>query len=218
MRALRLRGVSFFSQGVLVPLTTPRAWCADQTTKDKVENDTKKTKEEPLLTQEAFAKLEKELENARVTIAELKKDVLYRAAEAENARRIGREDVQKAKSYGITSFGKDMLEVVDTLEKGLEAMSKVSAEEFENNKNMSSIHTGVKLSTKLLLNNLSKHGIEKMSVNVGDTFDPNLHDALMKTSPTPEIPSGHISIVLKGGYKIQERVLRAPQVGVAGDD
>nr|AGN32911.1 co-chaperone GrpE [Trypanosoma rangeli] len=218
MRSLRLLSVPFFAQGALMPLRTSRAWCANQTAKEKDENSAKKAKEEPLITQEAFAKMEKELESARESIAELKKDLLYRAADAENARRIGREDVHKAKSYGISSFGKDILEVVDTLEKGLEAMSKIPIEELESNKNMSSIHTGVKLSTKLLLSNLAKHGIEKLIVQKGDKFDPNVHDALMKTSPTPEIPSGHISIVLKGGYKIQDRVLRAPQVGVAGDD
>ncbi|EKF37939.1 co-chaperone GrpE, putative [Trypanosoma cruzi marinkellei] len=218
MRAFRSRGASFFGQWALVSYRTPRAWCSNQEVKEKEDADTKKATEESQLREETFAKLEKELESARENISELKKEVLYRAADAENARRIGRDDVEKARSYGISSFGKDMLEVVDTLEKGLEVMSKVSAEEIEGNKNLSSIHTGVKLSLKLLLNNLAKHGIEKLDVKVGSKFDPNVHEALIKTPATSEFPSGHISIVLKVGYRIKERILRAPQVGVAGED
>lgn len=41
--------------------------------------------------------------------------------EADNARKNAREDVEKAKRYGITDFGLDMLEVMDTLQKGVKA-------------------------------------------------------------------------------------------------
>lgn len=41
--------------------------------------------------------------------------------EAENARKIAREDVEKAKRYGIASFGRDIIDVLDTLEKGMSA-------------------------------------------------------------------------------------------------
>ncbi|KAG8341332.1 putative GrpE [Trypanosoma vivax] len=176
------------------------------------------TDQDAPVSQEAYTKLEKELEEAKKSVAELKKEVLYRAADAENARRIAHDDVEKAKSYGITSFGKDMLDVVDTLEKGLEVIKTLPESELESNKALSSIHTGVKLSVKLLLNNFAKHGIERLDVSVGDKFDPNLHDALLRTPPTPETPAGHISSVLKSGYKIKGRVLRAPQVGVASED
>ncbi|ORC91001.1 co-chaperone GrpE [Trypanosoma theileri] len=217
MRALSLRSVSFFGRGALATISTSRMWCSTEAAK-KEENTAKPEGEQTPITQEAFAKLEKELEKAREDIGELKKEVLYRAAEAENARRIGRDDVEKARAYGITSFGKDMLDVVDTLEKGIDVISKLGAEEIEKNKALHSIYTGVKMSVKVLLNNFAKHGIEKLDVQVGAKFDPNIHDALLKTPPTKEIPSGHISTVLKTGYKIKDRILRAPQVGVAEDD
>ncbi|KEG13043.1 co-chaperone GrpE [Trypanosoma grayi] len=222
MRALSLRTGSVFGRGVLATITTSRCWASTEPPKENQtaeteKGDAKQAKETAPLTQEVFAKLEKELEKAREDISELKRETLYRAADAENARRIGREDVEKAKAYGISSFGKDMLEVVDILEKGLEAMANVPVEELES-KSLSSIHTGVKLSEKVLLNNLAKYGIERMDVKVGSVFDPNHHDALLKTPPTAEAPSGHISKVLKTGYKIRERILRAPQVGVSSED
>lgn len=164
-----------------------------------------------------ISKLEEKLAKATEEIEQLKKDILYRAADAENARRIGREDVDKAKLYGITSFGKDMLEVADTLEKGVEAFSKIPEEELKNNKNLNSILIGVKLSIKVLQKNLGKHGIEKIVLSKGDKFDPNLHEALARLPATPEIPNDTIAEILKQGYKIKERILRAAQVAVASD-
>lgn len=158
------------------------------------------------------------MEESKAQIEELKKDVLYRAADAENARRIAREDVDKAKLYGITSFSKDMLEVADTLEKAIEAFKAFSEEELQSNKMVNSIFTGVKLSSKVLLSNMSKHGIEKINVAVGTKFDPNLHDALVITPATAEAPGEHISTVLKNGYTLKQRVLRAAQVGVSRDE
>lgn len=165
-----------------------------------------------------ISNLEEKLAKATEEIVQLKKDILYRAAEADNARRIGREDVDKAKLYGITSFGKDMLEVADTLEKGVEAFSKIPEDELKNNKNLNSILIGVKLSIKVLQKNLGKHGIEKMVLSKGDRFDPNLHEALARLPASPDTPNDTIAEILKQGYKIKERILRAAQVAVASDN
>ncbi|AAZ11779.1 co-chaperone GrpE, putative [Trypanosoma brucei brucei TREU927] len=222
MRALTFRSSLCAGRTAVGAMCFGRLWASSTSAtegseKQNVTEDSETVSVAPV-SPEAYAKLEKELSDAKERIAELKKEVLYRAADAENARRIGSEDVTKAKAYGITSFGKDMLDVVDTLERGLEAITKLPQAEVEGHKTLSSIHTGIKLSLKLLLNNLAKHGIEKLDVAVGAKFDPNFHDALLKVPPTAEAPPGHISTVLKTGYKIQDRVLRASQVGVASDD
>lgn len=161
-----------------------------------------------------IAQLEVQLKEAQAKIAELKSDSLYQAAEMENVRRIGREDNEKARNFGIQSFSKDMLEVVDTLERGVEAFDKLPKNELES-KSISAIYTGVKMSANVLLKNLSKHGVEKMSVKAGDAFDPNRHEALFKSPVTAEVKADQISNVLKSGYLLKERVLRAAQVGVA---
>nr|CCD12229.1 unnamed protein product [Trypanosoma congolense IL3000] len=221
MRALSFRRSLFATRTALSSVCGSRLWASstsvNEGSEEAVTEDTESQSTAPV-SHELYRKLEKELTEARECISELKKEVLYRAADAENARRIGSEDVVKAKAYGITSFGKDMLDVVDTLEKGLEVIIKLPEAELESHKALSSIHTGVKLSLKLLLNNLAKHGIEKLDVAVGTKFDPNFHDALLKTPATAEVPAGHISTILKTGYKIQDRVLRASQVGVASDE
>lgn len=183
-------------------------------------SEEKPAAEEPLLEGEAkglkdkITKMEKELKEANERIADLKKDYLYSMAEADNARRIGREDTEKARNFGVTSFGKDMLDVVDVLERAVESFAMVD-EEILKNKQIASIVTGVRMSENVLLKNLARHGIEKMEVEVGSVFNPNFHDALFKAPVSDKAPADHIASVLKPGYMIKGRVLRAAQVGVA---
>ncbi|KAG5497840.1 hypothetical protein GH5_02631 [Leishmania sp. Ghana 2012 LV757] len=215
MRALALR-TRLAARAPAVVFASQR-WCSTEAKSEKPaeEKEVPKAETEEVVSAAAVKQLEKELDASKATIEELKKEILYRAADAENARRIGREDVEKAKLYGISSFGKDMLEVADTLEKGVEAFSAFSEADLNENKMLGSIFTGVKLSHKVLLKNLAKHGIEKMGVTVGTKFDPNLHDALVSTSVTEKSPVDTISNVLKDGYTLRSRVLRAAQVSVS---
>lgn len=216
MRAFSRGGV-LVSRAALSSVNISRMWSETNAgaAQESPKADEPKAAEAPKID---TSKLEKELAKAKEEIAELKKDVLYRAADAENARRIGREDVDKAKLYGITSFGKDILEVADTLEKGVEAFEKIPESELKENKNLYSILTGVKLSIKVLHKNLAKHGIEKVQVSKGDKFDPNVHDALVRVPATDLCPNDTVAEILKGGYKIKDRVLRAAQVAVASSE
>lgn len=165
--------------------------------------------------EETIRELRKDLKERDDKIAELKKDFLYQAAETENARRIGREDVEKARNFGVQSFSKDILEVADSMEKAIEAFQRLPKDDLENNKAIASIYTGVKMCSSVLLRTLAKHGIEKIEVKVGEKFDPNRHEALFNAPATEATPSGTVAAHVKCGYLIKDRVLRASQVGVA---
>lgn len=210
MRAFSNRALTFTSLSII---RSSRMWVETDAKGETTKADSKGPETPTVDT----TKLEADLAKAKEEIADLKKDVLYRAADAENARRIGREDVEKAKLYGITSFGKDILEVADTLEKAIQAVSKIPEEELQSNKNLNSILTGVKLSVKVLHKNMSKHGIEKVAVAVGDKFDPNVHEALARVPVSEKYVNDSIVEVLKEGYKIKGRILRAAQVAVAAE-
>jgi molecular chaperone GrpE len=48
---------------------------------------------------------------------------------------------------------------------------------------------------------------------VDDNFDPNMHDALFNIPDADSAKSGTIGTVVKSGYKLKDRVIRAAQVG-----
>jgi molecular chaperone GrpE len=68
---------------------------------------------------------------------------------------------------------------------------------------------------RLLLQTLFKYHVKPFDPT-GDKFDPNLHEALYQV-PIPGKEPGTIVDCRKVGYMIKDRVLRAPQVGVAQD-
>ena len=95
--------------------------------------------------------------------------------------------------------------MVDNFERALEAFEK---EKKDSNKAME----GVQMIHNQLLGVLKKNGVEKMK-SFGEVFNPNFHEAIFEIDHK-EIPPGHVGQVLKEGYMIKERVLRAALVGI----
>jgi molecular chaperone GrpE len=69
--------------------------------------------------------------------------------------------------------------------------------------------TGFRQIQKMLLDVLSKHGVSEMKC-VGETFDPSLHEAVVQQDGM----EGVILDEVRKGYKLKDRLLRAPQVVV----
>lgn len=63
---------------------------------------------------------------------------------------------------------------------------------------------------------LAKFEIQRFG-EVGEEFDPNLHDALMH-STDPEATTSTVNIVIEPGYRIGDRVVRAARVSVVGPE
>ena len=59
---------------------------------------------------------------------------------------------------------------------------------------------------------VNKLGVEQYG-EVGDEFDPNLHEALMQ-QPSDEVETPTLFLVMQPGYRIGERIIRAARVGV----
>ncbi len=66
---------------------------------------------------------------------------------------------------------------------------------------------------KQLMDSLTKLGLEQIKC-VGETFDPNLHEAVMQTQ-TEEYPEDTVIQELQKGYKLGDKVLRPAMVAVA---
>ena len=62
-----------------------------------------------------------------------------------------------------------------------------------------------------LLNVFSKHGIKPISPQIGDKFDPQLHEAMFE-APVPGTKAGDIIEVSSEGFMLHDRLLRPAHV------
>ena len=156
----------------------------------------------------AYARIN-ELEIYVSEIDAREKDIQLRAqAEIQNIRRRAEQDVEKAHKFALEKFAKELLTVVDNLERGLAALDNAVTDETTQ-----ALVDGVELTHKEFISTLGKFGVEAVGV-VGEAFNPELHQAI-SMQPAEGIESNHISVVLQKGYTLQGRVLRPAMVMVA---
>lgn len=137
------------------------------------------------------------------------KDRFMRAlADAENARKRSDRDRREAENYGGSKLARDLLPVFDNLKRAL-----TSTEEADGAANAALLE-GVELTMRELLNVFRKHGIEPISPEVGDRFDPQHHEAMFE-APVPGTKAGDIIQVAAEGFMLHDRLLRPAQVGVS---
>ncbi len=152
-----------------------------------------------------------EIENLITENNALKDKVLRTMAEMENLRRRTEREVADAKSYGVTSFARDMLTFGDNLRRALES---VPADEREAaSVALQSFVEGIELTERDFLSRLARHGVKKIEPQ-GQKFDPNMHEALFEV-PDPSAIAGTVLQVVESGYAIGDRCLRPAKVGVA---
>ena len=156
----------------------------------------------------AYARIN-ELEIYVSEIDAREKDIQLRAqAEIQNIRRRAEQDVEKAHKFALEKFSKELLTVVDNLERGLDALDKAVTDETTQ-----ALVDGVEMTHKEFISTLGKFGVEAVGV-VGEAFNPELHQAI-SMQPAEGIEPNHISVVLQKGHTLQGRVLRPAMVMVA---
>ena len=143
--------------------------------------------------------------------ASLKDRLLRTLADMENLRRRGEKDIADARTYAMTNFARDMVNVADNLRRAIESVPADARQAVEGA--LKSVLEGIELTERDLLNTLERHGIKKLNP-VGQKFDPNFHQAMMEIQDTT-VPSGTVTQVIQTGFAIGERVLRPALVGVA---
>jgi len=149
-------------------------------------------------------------------IKELKDQLLRSMAEQENVRRIARIDVDNARQFGVQSFAKSMLDIADNFERALSSITPETHELIKSGKYagdplLSSLIEGITAVEKGLQKTLAGHGVVKFGAP-GDIFNPEQHEALFQVADASK-DEGIIAQVVKPGYKLKDRVLRAAQVG-----
>jgi molecular chaperone GrpE len=149
----------------------------------------------------------RELEALREEKARLEERLVRLSADFDNHRKRVLREKQETLSYGQENLVKDLLPVVDNLERAIEHASAGSGGDFE------SMLQGVELVRRELLAVLAKHGVSPIEAE-GEAFDPNVHEALAQVED-PKVPVGRVARVLQGGYRLRDRLLRPARVLVS---
>ncbi|WP_407648275.1 nucleotide exchange factor GrpE [Harenicola maris] len=151
-----------------------------------------------------------EIETLRAERDDMRDRFMRALADAENSRKRSDRDRREAEQYGGSKLARDMLPVYDNLRRALDAATD------EQRAKASALLEGVELTLRELLNVFGKHGIEPVVPEVGDAFDPQLHQAMFE-APLPETKAGDIIQVMTEGFLLHDRLLRPAQVGVSSN-
>ena len=139
------------------------------------------------------------------------KDRFMRAlAETENARKRSEKARREAEQYGGSKLARDMLPVYDNMKRALDAAGD------EQREAAAALIEGIELTMRELTNVFKKHGIEVITPEVGDKFDPQMHEAMFE-APVPGTKAGEIIQVSAEGFMLYDRLLRPAQVGVSSN-
>lgn len=151
---------------------------------------------------------ENELETLRAERDEFQERFMRALADAENARKRGEKDRREAEQYGGSKLARDMLPVFDNMKRAIEVITP------EQREAQASLIEGIELTMRELLNVFKKHGIEPISPEIGEKFDPQIHEAMFE-APLPDTKAGDIIQVTNVGFMLHDRLLRPAQVGVS---
>ena len=149
---------------------------------------------------------EDELELLQNEVEELREKNLRLLADSRNFQQRSQRDKAEALKYAEADFARELLVVIDDLERTLD--SAKTAEDVE------AVADGVRIIYEHFLKVLRSRGIEAIEAE-GRPFDPSFHEALMQ-QPSDEYPAGTVMQELARGYKMHDRVIRASRVVVSG--
>ncbi len=156
-----------------------------------------------------------ETEDLEARVAALEAEVaaerdqaLRARAEAENTLKRSARERAEAVRYGTSGLARDLLEIVDNLERALASMPEDGAAKAED---VAALREGVALTLQELNAKFRRHDIQRIAPAPGEPFDPNYHQAVTQIA-RPDLPGGAVAELLQPGYRHHDRLLRAAVV------
>jgi molecular chaperone GrpE len=134
--------------------------------------------------------------------------LLRAQAEIENVRKRGQREYQDLLRYAEINLLRDILPVLDNIERAIEASEKTA--DFE------SLRAGFRMTAQQIEKLLESHGCKTIATD-GVAFDPAVHEAIAQ-QPAGDASPGAVMGVASKGYLLHERVVRPAQVIVAAAD
>ena len=168
----------------------------NESSESKVDSESKEEAKEKS-PEERIADLEKEN-------ADLKDQLLRRAADFDNYRKRMLQEKQDAFDYGNANLLKDLLDSLDNFDRTLDAAKDA--------KDAKSIADGIRMINKSLVSMLeNKYNLVAFGKE-GDDFDPDLHEAIGMQQG--DVKKEQLAAVYLKGYKLKEKVIRHAKVMV----
>ncbi|MGD0235442.1 MAG: nucleotide exchange factor GrpE [Syntrophorhabdales bacterium] len=164
------------------------------------EEHKKKKKKEEILEE-----LKQKLEEKEKEAGELKERLLYQQADFENFKKLKAKEKQEALKFGNETLVKDLLPVIDNLERAIQHGCK--------SEDSKAIVEGVELTLNSFLKVLEKFGVTRVDA-LERGFDPNVHEAIAQEAREDKAP-GTVVTELQKGYIMDGRLLRPSMVTVA---
>jgi len=149
--------------------------------------------------------IEKALTKAEEELVMHRDAMLRMQAEMENLRKRLIRDLEKSRKLALERIMKDLLQVRDSLELGLETDSESATAEH--------LREGQALTFKMLDKVLQDHDLELIDP-VGVAFNPDFHQA-MTVLPSEEFEENSVMEVLQKGFKLHDRLIRPAMVVVS---
>ena len=147
---------------------------------------------------------ESEVDILKKQIESLKNDYARAYADTENLKKRLNAEAELTRKYRIQSFAKEVLPVIDNLERALQTEVNEADEGFKK---------GVEMTYNQLIAALKNEGVEVIDCE-NKPFDPNFHQAIMQEKKEG-VESGIVIEVLQKGYVLKDRILRPAMVKVS---
>ncbi len=175
---------------------------AEASANEPGENDSEVTSEDV-----SVEDLVAQLQESQAEVDRLKESALRAEAETQNVRRRAEKDVAAAHKYSQEKLLKELLAIKDNLERALEAGAGIEDGQAK------ALLEGIELTDKSFSDLLVKSAVVEVNP-VGETFDPQQHQA-MSMVPTGEQPPNTVLTVVQKGYMLNDRLLRPAMVIVS---
>ena len=153
----------------------------------------------------AAAEVLSPLEQVTAERDKLKDQLLRTMADFDNFRKRARRDAEDALRRGREDSLRDILPIIDNLERAVEASRGAT--------DVAAVISGIEMVLRSFDDVAARMGATRI-VAKGERFDPTLHDAIQQVE-SAEHPPGTVLTEVVAGYRIGERLLRAAMVVVA---
>lgn len=196
--------------------SSPKSEADSELIEDVIEQDAELDNEDPIENQAEVPEaeevevsiegLQKQLATAEKKAAENWDKVLRIQAEMDNLKRRTQKDLDSAHKYGLEKFAKELLNVIDSLELGIQAATSDAPEVVK-------LKEGSELTIKQFETVFAKFNIEAIDP-AGEVFNPEFHQA-MSMIPTDDAEPNTVMNVFQKGYVLNGRLIRPAMVVVA---